>query len=330
MAKKKKPVKRFTLRRITRMLALFCIPLCIVYYLLPWSVREPVYRSAKPIDQALMKSGHKLVQAWDELGLFGKDCTVPADSNWAGEHALGGLPSDGFKLRDRSLLLHNTGYTVGYSERLKDPLWSAYRVFNVNELNSPKRPGFKRDRRSTAGVAPDHYTGSGFDRGHLAPNFAIATRYGAAAQHETFLMTNIMPQNPIVNRYLWKDLEHRVAEQYGRCFSDVWVITGPVFTPPLRHLQSGVTIPTAYYKIIADLDRGNLRVMAFLVDEKIAPYTRVRSCLVSVDQLEELTGLNFFPDLPNRVQDELEKEPAGRLWPWIVPALRYHLTGKTR
>jgi endonuclease G len=80
--------------------------------------------------------------------------------------------------------------------------------------------------------------------------------------------------------------------------------------------------------IAADIDGGQLRVMAFLVNKNLPPWTRIRRCLVSVDRIEELTGLNFFPALADPVQNELEKEPATRLWPWLIPAARYHLSGE--
>ncbi len=103
----------------------------------------------------------------------------------------------------------------------------------------------------------------------------------------------------------------------------------PVFEEPVEKLDSGISIPAYYYKIIADEHDGNLRVMAFLVGRYCPPYTRIKSHLVSVDEIEELTGLNFFPDMPKSSQDELESKAASRLWPTVVPAIRYHFMGTT-
>jgi len=167
------------------------------------------------------------------------------------------------------------------------------------------------------------FRGSGYDRGHMAPNHAIATRYGVDGQRETFLMSNVVPQTPRINRYIWKDLEARVSRRYGRYFSEVWVVTGPVFSEPVDRLDSGVAIPSGYYKILVDESGDALRVLAFLVESDCPPYTRIKSRLVSVDELEESTGLDFFPRLSESVQAEIEVQPAGRLWPWLVPAIRY-------
>ncbi len=325
--------KLFRLRRLAALvfLALAYGAVSVVYYSLPWEFRRPVNDYAPWIDQPLRKSGYRILGLWDGLGWSGSDCRVPLERSFANGPAYGGLPSQGFKLFGRLTVLENQGFTVGYSEKMCNPLWASYRVFDVPSLETGPRPSsFKADARTQAKVKHDDYTNSGYDRGHMAPNFAIATRYGAEGQNETFLMSNIIPQTPHVNRTIWKDLEMVVAKRYGRYFKEVWVVTGPVFREPVGRLGSGVAIPAAYYKIMADEDAGALRVMAFLVESDCPPYTRPRMRLVSVDRIEELTGLDFFPELPKEVQVSIESRTAGRLWPWLVPGARYHLFGETR
>src|SRR5690606_27274146 len=133
--------------------------------------------------------------AWDLYQLYYSPDFVsvpPAAGDRA--HLYAGLPrmedSDG--LRDAAPPLHpNPAYLAGYSETLANPLWVAYRVADVNPLPAPaERPDrFEVDVRTVTRVEPDAYTGSGYDRGHLAPNYAIATRYGEDAQRETFWMS---------------------------------------------------------------------------------------------------------------------------------------------
>lgn len=331
MSKKKQGSRRFRRIKWTLAVAVFYIAGSIGYYVLPWSVRKPIYTSSPELDRALRKNGLAILEGWDNLGLWGSDCSIPMESQFRAAHAYGGFPSQGFKLVGRLNVLENEGFTVGYSESLRNPLWVAYRVFDVPQLVSEKRPSrFKVDDRTSSKVSHDDYTHSGYDRGHMAPNYAISTRFGSDGQKETFLMSNIIPQNPMVNQHLWKDLEHRVALRYGRYFSEVWVMTGPVFREPIKKLKSGVAIPAAYYKIIADENEGRLRVIAFLVEEEPPPYSRLASFLVSIDRLEEETGLDFFPDLPEEQQQELESRPAGRLWPYYLPAVRYRFGGKTQ
>ncbi len=300
------------------------------YYCLPWSVRQHVYFRSQSIDRTLRENGYKILQGWDELAFFGHDASIEMDQSYRGDYAYAGLPSQGFRVFGSLNVLENRGYIAGYSESMKNPLWVAYRIFDLPKLESGKRPThFSVDTRTRSQVAHSDYTHSGYDRGHMAPNYGIATRYGREAQFETFLMSNVIPQKPNINRHVWKDLEMRVAKRYGRYFREVWVITGPVFQGEIKKLDSGVPVPSAYYKIIVDERHGKLRALAFLIESKSHPYLRIKSCLVSIDELETLTDLDFFPDLPDELEAALEAKPATRLWPWIAPSIRYHLSGKT-
>lgn len=316
--------------RITVTLVLLYLFVSIGYYHLPWSIRKSVYDRAPKADRLLRKGGFKILNGWDELALWGRDAEIPADPKQKGDYAYGGFPSQGIQIFGRVSILENKGYAVGYSESQRNPLWVCYRLFDVPKLNSGKRPsGFKMDNRTRTQVKHKDYTHSGFDRGHMAPNYGIATRYGTAAQKETFLMSNIIPQTPGLNQHIWKDLEMRVAKQYGRYFSEVWVTTGPVFKGSTDRLDSGVAIPSHCYKIIADEHNGQLRVLAFLIEQRNPPFTRIKQRLVSIDEIEQLTGLNFFPNLSKEEQANLESQTATRLWSWMVPAFQYNFKGKT-
>jgi endonuclease G len=294
------------------------------YYFIPWSIRINVYKISPEFDRTLRRHGFTIVRNWDELGLWGRDCRTAYEPSLSASHAYGGYPSQGLQLFDRVNVLDNIGFTAGYSEAMRAPLWVTYRVFDVPTLDSGKRPsGFRIDQRTKSKVSHRDYTHSGYDRGHMAPNYAISTRYGWYAQRETFLMSNIIPQKPNINRYLWKDLEMLVAKRYGQYLNEIWVITGPVYQKPIQRLESDVAIPSGYYKILIDQDGEEIRVKAFLVQNNCPPYSRIKSQLVSVEQLEELTHLDFFPELSSEAQAELESQSAGRLWPWIGPALKY-------
>ncbi|MBM4152862.1 MAG: DNA/RNA non-specific endonuclease, partial [Kiritimatiellaceae bacterium] len=252
--KKSKPSRAPAIQFITIPVSLWIIS-AILYSSLPQETRRPIYEAVPRLDRILRRTSFQIFSGWDELGIGGTDCTTFVPAVKSGIYSIGGQPSDPFKLRH----LNNRGYAVGYSESFKNPLWATYRIFDVPKLESPPRPSFQRDPRSSAGVKPDDFTRSGYDRGHVAPNFAIATRYGPEAQKETFLMTNIMPQDPLINRYLWQKLEHRIAKEYGRYFEEIWVTTGPIFTRPVKRLPTGIAIPSAYYMIVADIHNEQLR-----------------------------------------------------------------------
>jgi len=211
-------------------------------------------------------------------------------------------------------ILKNTGYAVGYSDARGNPLWAAYGVSDRPVTEVPPRPEkFVVDRRTVARVTSAAYTGSGYDRGHLAPNYAIALHHGARAQEETFLMSNIIPQRHGLNAGLWKKLEQRIARNYPARFGEVWVLAGPIFGRNPQRLREDVEVPEACYMILVDENAGRLRTLAFIfpqqpLSDDLADY------LTTIDEIEARTGLDFFGALPAATQHALESTKASRVW----------------
>ncbi|MDX2110559.1 MAG: DNA/RNA non-specific endonuclease [Verrucomicrobiota bacterium] len=224
----------------------------------------------------------------------------------------GGMPRSSRALR----LLQNKGYLVGYDEKLQNPAWVAYRVVKMDDYDAPPRHDkFEMDRRTQSRVRADAFARSGYDRGHLAPSYAIGLCYGAEAQVETFLMSNISPQNPLLNRTLWGDLEQRVARRYGKRFDTIWVLCGPTFKPVPKYLDADVAIPEQFYMILLDeLDSRHLRALAFLIPNEAPEGEDLRTYLTSIDIVEQYSGLDFFPDLPDDTEGALETVQPTRLW----------------
>ncbi len=230
-------------------------------------------------------------------------------------HVYGGAPrAAGFPNPIR--VLRNTGYVVGYCEVLENPVWVAYRVADVDKLGpAGERPGsFETDLRTAARVSSSAYTNSGYDRGHLAPNHAIATRYGAVAQKETFLMSNIVPQRHALNAGVWKEMEMRIATSYPGRFEEVWVLVGPVFGERPARFPSGTAVPEAFYKIVVDESDGRVRAQAFLFPQETPAGVGVERFLVSIDEIERRTGLNFLAELEDVAEESLEARRATGVW----------------
>jgi endonuclease G len=236
--------------------------------------------------------------AWDLWQIYGSSDFVdgaqalPANSSAAQAHVYGGiLPQSTRKVLR---ILANEGYLIGYSEALGNPLWAAYRVHDVENLNAPKRPDeFRVDGRTTARIEPADYTRSGYDRGHLAPNYAIATRYGKAAQEETFLMSNITPQKHALNAGLWRELEQKIATSYPARFGEVWILAGPIFGETPARLQRRVAVPEAFF---------------------MAPNAEIENYAVSIDEIEARAGLDFLSELPDETENALEMRRVSRVW----------------
>ena len=215
-------------------------------------------------------------------------------------------------------VLRNTAYTVGYCDELADPVWVGYRVFDMHgHVTPPKRPeGFFTDTRTAARVESADYSGSGYDRGHMAPNYAIGTRYGAAAQEETFKMSNVCPQRHRLNAGLWKDLEAKIADNYTGRYGQVWVIDGPVFGPEdrLQRLRGRASIPPEFYMIVIQQHEGGMRAQGFVFDQEAPASGSLDRYLTSIGDIEHRTGLNFFPKLEKKAQAQLEDQKPSSAW----------------
>ena len=224
-----------------------------------------------------------------------------------------GEPEDHFGLQ----ILRNRAYSVGYDNNLPAPRWSSYRMFTY-QASHPERPAvFKTDTRTKALVVTQEFVRSGYDRGHMTPNYAIAVCYGEEAQHETFLLSNIVPQLHALNAGLWKDIEQRVAHRYVERYGVVWVQVGPVFTDPPAKKVGRLPVPQSFFMIISEYEHPDhgLRAIAYLVPhQEIWHDAELGHYIVSIRQVEKLTGLDFFPKLPKATQDLLESNPAPRAW----------------
>lgn len=280
------------------------------------------------------------------LGLFGSS-TVFADENlnsWYPSQDIPniylvelftfhGLPKNTIPGRNIKILV-NHGYAVGYSEELKAPLYAVYRFGNlqeaaegVTERSFERPPKFQVDLRTDAKISTYDYTRSGYDRGHLAPNYGLRTQYGHLAQIETFLMTNIVPQKAGLNRYTWRYAEEKIAKALaqddrdpsdkGDDIKDVWVISGPIFEGETKFFSDKkIGIPTGFFKIIVRQPTyydSSAQAIAVYYPHEPKPGEE-KEQFVSVDFIEEKTGLDFCPSLVDQFEDRLEEKVRG--WDW--------------
>lgn len=212
--------------------------------------------------------------------------------------------------------LRNEGFMLGYSEKLANPLWVTYKVTQT-KLNYGKRPQFETDWRSIAQIKYHDYSRSGYDRGHMAPNYVIASRYGKNAQQDTFLMTNITPQKPTFNQKIWQRLEEVSADHFSKQFKQFWVITGPIFSANPKQLKNApVAIPKAFYKIfvLPQTEESPPKTLAFIMPQTAKPRESLMKFVTTVDEVEKQTGIDFFWQLPDDIENTLEASENDPAW----------------
>ncbi|MEM6771330.1 MAG: DNA/RNA non-specific endonuclease, partial [Bacteroidota bacterium] len=201
------------------------------------------------------------------------------------------------------------GFSLSYDEDWEQAEWVAYILERKNlQQEWTKRPrDFKTDPQVRSGSATDNdYRGSGYDRGHLAPFADFAWNRDLAL--ETFYLSNISPQARQFNQGVWRELEELTRDWANR-FKRLYVVTGPVMTEDPKGTigrQNRVAIPQAYYKVLLDLDDPEQKAIAFVIPNEIS-FDPLPKYVVSIDEAEQITGLDFFPDLmPDDLEAQLE------------------------
>ncbi len=202
-------------------------------------------------------------------------------------------------------LVKHRYYTLSYNEKYEQANWVCYlltdsMIMNGREERSNK---FRMDKMITTESAKSaDYTKSDYDRGHLCP--AADMGFNPVAMEESFLMSNISPQAPDFNRGIWKELETTVRE-WAKKEHRLIVVTGPVFKDNKGTIgQENVLVPGYFYKVVYDLT-DQPRMIAFVLPNAKSdrPLT---DFAVPADEVEKLTGLDFFSQLPDDQENKLE------------------------
>ena len=130
-------------------------------------------------------------------------------------------------------------------------------------------------------------------------------------------MSNICPQHRDLNRRLWQTLEARVVNNYAPARGQIWVISGPIFEQNIGQVN-GVDIPTHFFMILVDVGQWPAYrpyILAFKFPQQPADGSQLDDFLVSVNQIEEKTNLNFFPDFSEEQESDYETNAADEVWP---------------
>lgn len=213
-------------------------------------------------------------------------------------------------------IVHHRYFTLAYNEEHEQAEWVAY-VLKKEELEKPRvdrSDEFTEDPLVKTGSATlNDYRGSGYDRGHLIP--AADRAFSEDAIQETFLLSNITPQAHQFNSGIWRELEETTRE-WAKKYDQLYIVTGPVLTLEGKGKigENEVTIPVAYYKVILDLSDPELKAIGFVIPNEIS-YEPLFTYAVAVDDVEELTGIDFFPELlEGDLEEQLEREANIDLW----------------
>lgn len=206
-------------------------------------------------------------------------------------------------------VIQRTGYTLAYDKKTKTPQWVAWELTKEETKGNHERTDkFLPDPNvEGAKVVTTDYTGSGYDRGHMAP--AGDMKWSKKAMEESFYMSNICPQIHHLNTGDWNELEAN-TRKWARRYGSVYVTCGPIYNGSRRTQYIGknrVKVPDAFFKVILIQSPKKTCALGFFFENK-AGQRPLNEYLVSIDYLEQTTGIDFFPALPDELENVLEAE----------------------
>lgn len=204
------------------------------------------------------------------------------------------------------------GFTVCFNHRNMTPDWVGWELLrsevNGGESRSDK---FWKDWELDGCASPDDYRNSGYDKGHLCP--AADQKWSAAAMSDCFVMANMAPQEHALNAGAWKTLEEK-ERLWAERDSAIVIVAGPIYAKNDRKkIGSGVRVPSAFFKVLLAPYIEEPRAIGFVYPNMRAP-GNMADYSMSVDKVEELTGLDFFSNLPDDLENRLESHASFNDW----------------
>lgn len=212
-------------------------------------------------------------------------------------------------------IINHTAYTLSYNQTYHVANWVAYELTASETKSKVTRTNkFVPDPLLTEGSASNEdYLNSGYDRGHLAP--AADMSFSKETMLESFYLSNMAPQEPSFNRGIWSKLEKQVR-QWAIQDSSVYIVTGTILHPGLSTIGNNhITIPQNFYKIVVVYRDTKSKGIAFLVPNE-GSKEPLQHYVITIDSLEILTGRDFFYQLPDKDENELEHSVDFSEWRW--------------
>lgn len=219
------------------------------------------------------------------------------------------------KTERKEQVIRHEGYTVSYNSDYRIPNWVAWEL-NADEAKSNKVPRsdkFYPDPEVKGATAlNEDYTGTGFDRGHLAP--AADMKWSEKAMRECFYFSNICPQNRKMNGGIWRVIEEK-SRKWAIQHDTILIVAGPVITEKMRRLgKNRVAVPNHFYKVICTYSNNKYQGVAFLLENRDYGKTPLWSLAIPIDSVERATGIEFFPTLPTESREEMIRTVDRSCW----------------
>ena len=225
---------------------------------------------------------------------------------------------------DYDELIHHSYYSLDYNEEYEVPNWVAYKLTeeSLDIKNVPRQKRFNVDPEVDKRSAKhSDYTHSGYTRGHMAPAGDMA--FNTEAMKESFFMSNMTPQLRALNGGIWRELEENVRD-WAYDNDEIYVVSGPLYYSgnPQRIGKNKVAVPDAFFKAILDNKGKQKKSIGFLIPHSKSD-KHLKEYAVSIDKIEEETGLDLFSEIFDNVRSEEELERSYNVNYWQISRKRF-------
>jgi len=218
---------------------------------------------------------------------------------------------DGEVIEDRS------GFSFVYDYENRVPKWVAYKLTKEEvegDLESLDRKdfNFKKDPDIKESPSDSNYKNSGYDRGHMAPADDLA--WSEESFQDSFYTTNVVPQTSDLNQGIWRELEVQVQD-WAMTYDNVYVVTGPVLRgdePCIELVFDSICAPRHFFKVVLRVHHRRYEGIGFIMDQYGSG--TLKSNAFSIDDVEKVTGIDFFHSLSRWTEWRTERRLLLRRW----------------
>lgn len=210
---------------------------------------------------------------------------------------------------DKELIVMHKGYTLAYNTKYNTPKWVAWTLTKEKTYgNLDRATKFNPDPLIPKGYRVDwyEYKESGYDRGHMCPSGD--NKWDIDAMNECFYMSNICPQDRKLNDGWWNALE-KACRGWARKEGCLYIVCGPVYKKNAKRKEIGmqhkITVPDGFFKVVLTLREGNQKAVGFYYKND-ASEQPMRKVAMTVDEIEKMTGIDFYPSLDDELEERLE------------------------
>jgi endonuclease G len=220
------------------------------------------------------------------------------------------------KVNEEGVLIYHSAMALYYEDKYGESRWVAHIIMpDVATGEETRTNNFRQDSLVPTGTADKiDYFNSGYDRGHLAPSADF--RWSKKALSESFYYSNMTPQKPEFNRGKWSQLEDFFRQYVIHTGHAIFVVTGGLLNDSIKRkigVNKKVTVPPYFFKVAVDLEAKPPRGIGFymLNGTNTKPITAYAS---SINDIEKKTDIDFFPALPDTLENRIEAMNDITLW----------------